>query len=58
MSASRVIRYESLAVLQSNAEQWDDLCQRSEGVLPTSGAGLIVDWLQQLRRDPILWPWP
>jgi CelD/BcsL family acetyltransferase involved in cellulose biosynthesis len=47
MPAPRVIRFESTAALQSNAEQWDDLCQRSEGVLPTSGATLIVDWLDQ-----------
>ncbi len=47
MSAPHVIRFESLAALEDNADQWDDLCQRSTGVLPTSCAALIVDWLLQ-----------
>ncbi|HEY2826622.1 MAG TPA: GNAT family N-acetyltransferase [Pirellulales bacterium] len=47
MSAPHVIRYESAAALRASAEQWDDLWQRNEGVLPTGSATLIADWLEQ-----------
>jgi CelD/BcsL family acetyltransferase involved in cellulose biosynthesis len=47
MSAPHVIRYESPGALRASAEQWDDLWQRSEGVLPTGSAALIMDWLEQ-----------
>jgi CelD/BcsL family acetyltransferase involved in cellulose biosynthesis len=47
MAALHAVRYESLAAFRASAEQWDDLWQRSEGVLPTASAAMIVDWLEQ-----------
>jgi CelD/BcsL family acetyltransferase involved in cellulose biosynthesis len=47
MAAPHVVRYESLAALRTSAEDWDDLWQRSEEVLPTGSAALILDWLEQ-----------
>jgi CelD/BcsL family acetyltransferase involved in cellulose biosynthesis len=47
MPAPHAVLYESAAALRASADEWDDLWQRSEGVLPTGSAALIVDWLEQ-----------
>ena len=47
MSGLSLVRYESIAALRAAESAWDDLWQRSDGVLPTGRAGFIADWLEQ-----------
>jgi CelD/BcsL family acetyltransferase involved in cellulose biosynthesis len=51
MSAPQVVRYDSPTALTSSAAAWNDLWQRTDNVLPTARAELIVDWLAQFAPN-------
>ena len=50
MNQPRIVHFDSLTALRTNAEGWDDLWQRSAATLPSLRAELVAQWVEQFSR--------